>query len=138
MKRSTVAIFGSILYFACLIAGFGFLSLAFDLVFIAEPVWGPYRGAFMIAGSVLIFLLWQLSRKEMHILTRALVTGASIFLVMPVASGVWFLFSTGSFMAMTQGIGRFALSPFVLLAAIIGFLVSIITDYWALYERRKQ
>ncbi|MGB3414982.1 MAG: DUF6121 family protein [Microbacteriaceae bacterium] len=138
MKRRSIALFGSALYLAMIVAGFGFLSLALDITFIETPVWGPYQGAFMIGSSVLVFLLWQASGKVLHILSRAIATAATVFLVIPLASGIWSFFSTGSFVQLTVGIGKFALSPFVWLAALIGFVASILCELWVIYEQRKK
>lgn len=137
MSRRSIAVFSSVVFFAMLVAAYGFLGLYFDANLVAESE-STGRGIFIFISTILTFLIWQLSQRDMHVLTRAIITGTSVFLVMAVANGVWQLFETGSFAQFTIGIGKFALNPLTIATAGIAFLGSLINEAWVRYERGRK
>jgi Family of unknown function (DUF6121) len=120
-NRFFIAVLGTALYLALLVAAFGLTSLATDTDVVGEADAGPLLGPIMVVGAmVVVFAALAGLHGRRSRLLRAIVTTALIVVVMLLAGGTTYAVGRGDLSWLVTFPARYLLSPFVLEAAVIG------------------
>jgi hypothetical protein len=124
-------------YVAFLIALWGMLSLLLDRDAITEADAGPLLGPAMAvsASGVVAVALWGLARRR-HPVSTAVGTTAVAYLVMLVVGTVAYWFAHPDPMLFLLFPARYALSPFVIGAALLGGLAVVFLWVVTVRDRR--
>ena len=124
-------------YVATLIAVWGFTSLLLDADVITEPDAGPLLGPAMAvtAGVVVSLSLWRL-RKRTTLLSPTVATAASVYVLMLLVGAVGYSSTRGELTWLVLFTARYALSPFVVGAALLAGLSVVFL--WAVTIRERR
>lgn len=127
----------SVGYVAALIAAWGFTSLILDRDIISEADAGPLLGPSMaLAAAVVVAIaLWRL-RYRHSVVGVAAGTTASAYLVMLVIGAVGYAYSRHDAVWLVLFTARYAVSPFIVGAALLAG-VSVIF-LWAVTVRERR
>jgi hypothetical protein len=123
------AVLSTVLYLACLICAWGFISLLGNTDVIADPV-GPLVGP-VIAGTASVLLLLGVL-AELHAgrpglpWIGAIVTGLVVYLGAPLAGAIVVAFGRGDPVAGLLFFAARATGPYVPAAAILAFAVALL------------
>jgi len=124
-------------YIATLIAVWGFTSLLLDADVITETDAGPLLGPAMAvtAGVVVSLSLWRL-RKRTTLLSPTVATAASVYVLMLLVGAVGYSSTRGELTWLVLFTARYALSPFVVGAALLAGLSVVFL--WAVTIRERR
>ena len=124
-------------YVATLIAVWGFTSLLLDADVITETDAGPLLGPAMAvtAGVVVSLSLWRL-RKRTTLLAPTVATAASVYVLMLLVGAVGYSSTRGELTWLVLFTARYALSPFVVGAALLAGLSVVFL--WAVTIRERR
>ena len=124
-------------YVAALIAVWGFTSLLLDADVITETDAGPLLGPAMAvtAGVVVSLSLWRL-RKRTTLLSPTVATAASVYVLMLLVGAVGYSSTRGELTWLVLFTARYALSPFVVGAALLAGLSVVFL--WAVTIRERR
>ena len=124
-------------YVATLIAVWGFTSLLLDADVITEPDAGPLLGPAMAvtAGVVVSLSLWRL-RKRTTLLSPTVATAASVYVLMLLVGAVGYSSTRGELTWLVLFTARYALSPFIVGAALLAGLSVVFL--WAVTIRERR
>jgi len=124
-------------YVATLIAVWGFTSLLLDADVITETDAGPLLGPAMAvtAGVVVSLSLWRL-RKRTTLLSPTVATAASVYVLMLLVGAVGYSSTRGELTWLVLFTARYALSPFVVGAALLAGLSVVFL--WAVTIRERR
>jgi len=124
-------------YVATLIAVWGFTSLLLDADVITETDAGPLLGPAMAvtAGVVVSLSLWRL-RKRTTLLSPTVATAASVYVLMLLVGAVGYSATRGELTWLVLFTARYALSPFVVGAALLAGLSVVFL--WAVTIRERR
>ncbi|MDO7882856.1 DUF6121 family protein [Salinibacterium soli] len=129
-------VLAAVTWAAAVVASSGIISLLTDRDVIDYPDAGPLLGVVMVvAAGVLTWLgCWRSARASAPWLP-ALLTALGAFAAFVVVGGVGYGLIRGSAAWMLLAAAHFALSPFVVAAAVLAFLAAVGT--WALSRARR-
>ena len=124
-------------YIATLIAVWGFTSLLLDADVITETDAGPLLGPAMAvtAGVVVSLSLWRL-RKRTTLLAPTVATAASVYVLMLLVGAVGYSATRGVLTWLVLLTARYALSPFIVGAALLAGLSVVFL--WAVTIRERR
>jgi len=127
----------SVGYVATVIAVWGFTSLLLDRDIITEADAGPLLGPAMAvtAAAVVSFSLWRL-RKRTTLLAPTVATAASVYVLMLLVGAVGYSVTQGSFTWLVLFTARYAVSPFIVGAALLAGLSVVFL--WAVTIRERR
>ena len=124
----------AITYGAGVIALWGFVSLALDVDAIAQTDAGPLLGPAMVLAACLITFATLLRVSDRKSPTwPALVAAASVYIGMLLVGSVGYTLVTADLTWFVLFIGAYAISPFVIGAALLAALDVLVV--WALTHR---
>ena len=124
----------AITYGAGVIALWGFVSLALDVDAIAQTDAGPLLGPAMVLAACLITFAALLRVSDRKSPTwPALVAAASVYIGMLLVGSVGYTLVTADLTWFVLFIGAYAISPFVIGAALLAALDVLVV--WALTHR---
>ena len=127
-------VLGAVTYAAAVIALWGFVSLALDADAIRQRDAGPLLGPAMVAGAVVVtFVALLRVRNRQAPTVAALVCAASVYVVMLAIGAVGYATIRADVSWLVLFVGGYALSPFVLGAALLGGLA--VVAVWAATRR---
>jgi hypothetical protein len=116
----------TITYGAAVIALWGFVSLALDVDAIAQTDAGPLLGPAMVLGACLVTLVALLRVTRRHSPTGpALLAAASVYIVVLVIGAVGYAIIRADASWLVLFVGSYALSPFVLGAALLSGVAAV-------------
>jgi hypothetical protein len=127
------AVFATVLYVALVVAGWGFVSLAFDTEVVADRNVGPIVGPVSVGVSALAVLLLLALPSAVTIenarlgatLLRSLVVGLVALVAFLIAGGVILVFATGSFLEFVLFVGGQAPTLFSAVIVVAGALSAL-------------
>ena len=116
----------TVTYGAAVIALWGFVSLALDVDAIAQTDAGPLLGPAMVLGAcvVTLFALLRIGRRASPT-GPALLAAASVYVVVLVIGAVGYAIIRADASWLVLFVGSYALSPFVIGAALLSGLAAI-------------
>jgi hypothetical protein len=119
-------VLATITYGAAVIALWGFVSLALDVDAIAQTDAGPLLGPAMVLGAcvVTLFALLRIGRRTSPT-GPALLAAASVYVVVLVIGAVGYAIIRADASWLVLFVGSYALSPFVIGAALLSGLAAI-------------
>ena len=127
-------VFATITYAAAVIALWGFVSLALNVDAIAQRDAGPLLGPLMVLGACVATLAALLRvRTRPSPTATGLVAAASVYVVMLGIGAIGYAIIRADVSWFVLFIGAYALSPFVLGAALLSGLNVVVV--WALTRR---
>jgi hypothetical protein len=116
----------TITYGAAVIALWGFVSLALDVDAIAQTDAGPLLGPAMVLGACVVTLVALLRVTRRHSPTGpALLAAASVYVVVLVIGAVGYAIIRADASWLVLFLGSYALSPFVLGAALLSGVAAV-------------
>ena len=129
----------SVSYLATVIAAWGVTSLVLDVDVISEKDAGPLLGPAMalVAGLVVFRALWTLRRRR-SLLSPAVGTAASVYLSMLVIGAIGYSITRSDFTWLVLFTARYALSPFVVAAALLAGLSVVFLRAVTFRSRRDE
>lgn len=120
-NRFLVAVLGTALYLAVLVAAFGVTSLVTDTDVVGEADAGPLLGPIMVVGAMaVVFAALAGAKGRRPRLLTAVATAALVLVVMLGTGAVAYAIGRGDLTWLVTFPARYLLSPFVLEAAVIG------------------
>jgi len=124
-------------YVATLIAVWGFTSLLLDADVITETDAGPLLGPAMAvtAGVVVSLSLWRL-RERTTLLSPTVATAASVYVLMLLVGAIGYSANQGELTWLVLFTARYALSPFIVGAALLAGLSVVFL--WAVTIRERR
>lgn len=127
----------SVGYVATLIAVWGFTSLLLDRDIITESDAGPLLGPAMAvtAAAVVSLSLWRLRRRT-TLLSPTIGTAASVYVLMLLVGAVGYSVTQGNFAWLVLFTARYAVSPFIVGAALLAGLSVVFL--WAVTIRERR
>jgi len=127
----------SVGYVAAVIAAWGLISLVLDVDVISEKRAGPLLGPSMVlCAAIVVFLsLWTL-RNWRSLVGPALGATASVYLVMLVIGAIGYSYTQRDVTWLVLFTARYATSPFVIAAALLGGLSVVFL--WAVTFRSRR
>ena len=127
----------SVGYVATVIAAWGMTSLLLDVDVITEKDAGPLLGPAMalVAALVVFRSTWTLRRRR-SLVSPAIATAASAYLAMLVTGAIGYSVTRGDFTWLVLFTARYALSPFVVAAALLAGLS--VAFLWAVTFRSRR
>lgn len=118
----------AVVYGACLIAAWGFTSLALDADVIEEKDAGPLLGPAMAAGATLVTWAWLArARKAARPWGIPVLATASVWFVMLAVGSLGYAATRGEPAWVLLFPGRYAASLFLLLPALLAGIVCVVT-----------
>jgi hypothetical protein len=129
-------VLAAVTWAALVVASSGVLSLLLDRDVIDYPDAGPLLGVVMVAVAGVV--AWFGFRRTVRASTPwlpALLTGAAVFAAFVLVGAVGYALIRAEGTWMLLAAAHFALSPFVVAAAVLAFLVAVGT--WALARPRR-
>lgn len=126
-------------YIACLIAAWGFTSLLLDRDVITETDAGPLLGPSMALSAAIVVAvsLWRLRRRR-SLTGVAVATAASAYLAMLLVGSLGYSTARADAIWLLLFTARYALSPFVVGAALLGGLSVVFLWAVTVRERRER
>ena len=127
-------VLAAVTYAAAVIALWGFVSLALNVDAIAQRDAGPLLGPAMVLGAVVVTFVALLKVVRRGSPTgAALVSAASVYVVMLGIGAVGYTMIRADVSWLVLFIGGYALSPFVLGAALLSGITVVVV--WAVTRR---
>jgi len=127
-------VLAAVTYTAAVIALWGFVSLALNVDAIAQRDAGPLLGPAMVLGAAVVTLVALLRVRSRRSPTGAgLAAAASVYVVMLAIGAVGYAIVRADVSWLVLFVGAYALSPFVLGAAVLSGLV--VVGVWAVTRR---
>ena len=127
-------VLATVTYGAAVIALWGFLSLALDVDAIAQRDAGPLLGPAMVLGAGVVTLVALLRvRRQKSPTVAGLSAAASVYIVVLVIGAVGYAAIRADVSWLVLFVGSYALSPFVLGAAVLSGLT--VVGLWAVSRR---
>jgi hypothetical protein len=129
-----LAVLGTVTYAAAVIALWGFVSLALDTNVIAQSDAGPLLGPAMVAAAcVCTFVAISRASARSTPVVHAAAAVASAYVTMLVVGAVGYMLVRADVAWLALFVGQYALSPFVLGAAVLAG--GAVLGCWALAKR---
>ena len=127
-------VLATVTYGAAVIALWGFVSLALDVDAIAQRDAGPLLGPAMVLGACVVTLVALLRvRRQKSPTVAGLSAAASVYIVVLVIGAVGYAAIRADVSWLVLFVGSYALSPFVLGAAVLSGLT--VVGLWAVTRR---
>jgi len=127
-------VLAAVTYTAAVIALWGFVSLALNVDAIAQRDAGPLLGPAMVLGAAVVTLVALLRvRSRRSPAGAGLAAAASVYVVMLAIGAVGYAIVRADVSWLVLFVGAYALSPFVLGAAVLSGLV--VVGVWAVTRR---
>ena len=127
-------VLAAVTYAAAVIALWGFVSLALNADAIAQRDAGPLLGPAMVLGAVVVtFVALLRVRARTSPTVAALVSAASVYVVMLGIGAVGYAIIRADVSWLVLFVGGYALSPFVLGAALLSGIGVVVV--WAATRR---
>jgi hypothetical protein len=118
----------AVTYLAALIASWGLISLVTNTDVITEPDAGPLLGPAMAAAATIVtWILLARVRSSRSILGLAALAAVSTWFAMIVVGGIGYSVTKGDFTWLLLFGGKYAVSPFVVIPALLAALAVVLT-----------